>query len=429
MVDSGCAERCAPDKDMRSCEELPVYVPSGDDTAPHVTTVMRALLVAFAFGVPIDQVPMFGLTSTAPLFGAVLVIAVAWHIVSTGRLRPAPTTLLLLTVFTAWGGASLLWAHDLAPARDRLMTYLQLTLSAWLLWQIVRDERDVRAVLSGYVAGCCVVIGEAWHSFLAGVTYLEQLDQGAQWVDEQRYAAVGFDPNDMGVTLAIGIPIAAFLALNAKGGMRFLWFAYLPLALSAVVLSGSRGGGITAALACCCVLWWIGRRNMTALAAALALIVVGGVTAWAFNPASWERILSARQQFGGGTLGERIPIWRAGIDVLAHHPLTGVGVGSFAEAVIPGLGYAMVAHNTYISVAVEGGAIGALLFFGAFASIVYQVRRSDLMHRSLARTLVLVWLVGVSSLSWEYRKTTWFLLLLGAALARLRPTEARSEPA
>ena len=48
-----------------------------------------------------------------------------------------------------------------------------------------------------------------------------------------RYAAQGFDPNDMAVTLALGIPMATYLALD--GGSRrwkHLMLLYLPSSLS-----------------------------------------------------------------------------------------------------------------------------------------------------------------------------------------------------
>jgi hypothetical protein len=41
---------------------------------------------------------------------------------------------------------------------------------------------------------------------------------------------------------------------------------------------------------------------------------------------------------------------------------------------------------------------------------------------------MLVWLVGASSLTWEFRKTTWFVLLVGAALGAIRTPAEASAP-
>ena len=87
-----------------------------------------------------------------------------------------------------------------------------------------------------------------------------------------------------------------------------------------------------------------------------------------------------------------------------------------------------VVHNTPLSVGVELGAIGLLLFLGAFA-IAVRGARGEPNHRMLAVSLVLTWCVGTASLSWETRKATWFVVLVGAVLGELRPANRRMEAA
>ncbi len=86
-------------------------------------------------------------------------------------------------------------------------------------------------------------------------------------------------------------------------------------------------------------------------------------------------------------------------------------------------------HNSLLSVAVEVGAIGLLLFLGVFALVVRGVRHGNPNHRALVMSLVLTWCIGSGSLTWEARKQTWFVFLLGVVLTGLRPTTARSESA
>ena len=392
---------------------------------PRAATLARALAAVFAFGVATDSMPLFGIAAPAPYFGAILALAAALHVVRTGQVRRPSATLLLLTGFVAWSAVTLLWARS-PSSPGRLVTYLQLLLSIWLLWQLLQDERDLRAALGGFVAGCVVVAAGAWQAFLSGVTYVEAGAEPDPWVDEQRYVAAGFDPNDMGVTLALGIPMAVYLALRGERRSRFLWALYAPFAISGISLSGSRGAATTAVVAGLCVLWWIGRRSVMAMAVAFGLLVVAGTGVWTVSPESLERIVTAREQVAsGGSVGERLPIWRSSAALLGREPVAGVGVGAFSDAVAQHLGYAVVAHNTIISVAVEGGVVGLLLFAGAFGAAGLAARRSAAAHRALAQALLLVWAVGALSLSWEYRKATWFLLLVGAALAHLR---ARDEP-
>jgi hypothetical protein len=57
------------------------------------------------------------------------------------------------------------------------------------------------------------------------------------------------------------------------------------------------------------------------------------------------------------------------------------------------------------------------------------VPRGDKDHRALMMSLILTWFIGCASLTWEARKQTWFVFLLGIVLTGLRPTTARSESA
>ena len=74
-----------------------------------------------------------------------------------------------------------------------------------------------------------------------------------------------------------------------------------------------------------------------------------------------------------------------------------------------------VAHNTFISILVELGVVGALLLFMLLASMVYSAIRMRYLDRCLWISLLLTWTIGVSALTWEYRKPTWLLFSLLAA--------------
>jgi O-antigen ligase len=83
------------------------------------------------------------------------------------------------------------------------------------------------------------------------------------------------------------------------------------------------------------------------------------------------------------------------------------------------------AHNTFLSVLVELGIVGALLLFALLASVLCSALRAGYLERCLWITLLLTWTVGVSALTWEYRKPTWLLFGLAAAHAYAR---RRDEP-
>jgi O-antigen ligase len=264
-----------------------------------------------------------------------------------------------------------------------------------------------------------VAAADVWRAFLSGDVYL----------GGTRYAAEGFDPNDLAVTLAIGVPIAAHLALERRRWKDCWALAYFPLSLSAIVLSGSRGGALTASVGLASVMAWkVGGKSARTVLALMLLLGAGMAVVWRSVPQdSWARIFTVREQLAAGSMGDRLQIWRAGVDVFMSHPLAGVGAGGFSRAVAVEGGVRMVAHNTPLSVAVELGMIGVLLFFGALASVLRGVMGTKPEMRALAATLVLTWCMGSASLTWEHRKTTWFVLLIGAALGALRPGATRVE--
>lgn len=376
----------------------------------------RAGLAATAFGVAIDGIVSSTVgggasAATSAILGFPLILAAGMQIAARGRIRIPSAPLLFLSAFVAWAAASGLWATDQEAFLKRPTTYLQLLAMVWLGWQILRSERDLRAALAGFLAGCVVVVALAWRAFYTGA---------ASYEGGTRYAATGFDANDMSVTLAVGIPMAAYFALQRRrwGPLALL---YAPLAGSAIALSGSRGGALTASLATVLVLGWLARRPRAAVSLLLALVVLGAVlSAPIVRPESLARIFTLREEVTSGTLGERTQIWRAGLDLLLRHPIAGVGAGGFAQAVLPVLHGRIVAHSTLLSVAVELGAIGLGLFLGAVVAVLRGAMQSTGNHRNLALILTATWLLGSASLTWEHRKTTWLVFLLCAAVGALR---------
>jgi O-antigen ligase len=376
------------------------------------------VLLLFALAIPLDTLPLFGASSIAWFSGILLAGAGLWHIVTTGKLRDAPAALLVLTAFTAWALASVLWAYDTRVALERFATAAQLLLALWLAWQLAPSRAELGLLAGGFVAGCFVAAAGAWRAFLTGTNFTQV---NPEWAGYQgtRYTALGYDPNDMGVTMAIGLPMAAYLMVRASGGVRWLWFAYLPVGLGAIVLSGSRGAMMTAAAALPCVLLSVSKRSRTALLLIIAASVAVVVTLAVQSPDTFERIFTIRQQLVSGTMSERATIWSAGLDLFLRDPVAGAGIGQFAIAVTPVLGWSIEAHNAFVSVMVELGVVGLLLFTGAFAVLAHTAWKAEGAERAFALALLVTWVVGVSSLTWELRKTTWFVALLCAAVGQL----------
>jgi len=387
---------------------------------PEGLTLARAMAAAFSFGVALDVVPLGGLGSVARAAGLGFAGAAVLRILLVKRIRPPPPMLLLLTGFTAWAALSIVWARVTQSAVEMAMSYAQLLAFAWLGWQVVHTRRDWHALAAGYVAGCAMGAVATWMASLSGVSY-----SGTEY--DARYAAFGFDPNELGVTLAIAIPLAVHLGVAAKGFRRLAWFSYVPLAVSATALTGSRGASITVIVALAAAAY-VGRGSGARLVSLGGFVLAGLAAAAVWVPAAtWQRIMTLGGELSGGTLSDRVPIWRAGLAVFAGHPIAGVGVGGFPDAVVPALGRQLVAHNTPLSVAAELGVVGLSLFLGAFLAAIVAAQ-GDRTARALVQALLATWFVGVASLTWEYRKTTWLVLLLAGTAAALEHPPVEDDP-
>ncbi len=97
-------------------------------------------------------------------------------------------------------------------------------------------------------------------------------------------------------------------------------------------------------------------------------------------------------------------MWLKSIAVLAQHPILGVGSGAI-DHVIGG-----AVHNTFISVVTETGFIGLVLFLSILGLAVDKV--ITLPRRTVGPwlSIFMTWLIGIVSLSWEFRKASWILL-------------------
>ena len=102
-----------------------------------------------------------------------------------------------------------------------------------------------------------------------------------------------------------------------------------------------------------------------------------------------------------------------------EHPILGVGSNMYRSVNIRG----RVAHNSFISVLIQLGLIGFILFASILAIAALYAWVQSKWDRRFWFTLLLVWIIGASTLTWEHRKTTWLftsLLVANAAVYQYR---------
>ena len=365
-----------------------------------------ALAWLLVFSLPIEKsVVVFDLgsisrTLSLAAFAVTLALAV-W----TRRVRRPNAVFLVATAYVAWCVLTVIWSVSRPASVARAGTMAQLLGMLWVVWECCRTRRGQDWLLRAYVAGAAA----------ASLLTMARYALGRQTY-YNRYAAPGFDPNDMGVTLALAIPMCLYLASSSRG--RAAWSVRLAAALimAAVLLTGSRTALVAACVAFLysALTWRAAAPAQRASSAALALLLILGVVRLA-PQTSRQRLATLGDEAISGTFHGRTTIWKTGLKLVERDWAQGVGIAAFPEAVKPWLGTSPVpgmpytAHNTFLSVLAETGVPGALLFGLLLATVALFAWMLGPSERALWFTVLAVWVAGVSTLTWEQRKPTWLI--------------------
>lgn len=365
----------------------------------------------FVFVLPIENVPLIpGVLSLSSITGLVMALCAIPAFLTRGgiTLRKPSAVTLLLAAYVVWAFAGLLWSLDRSVTLVYATTFVQLLVFMLLLAQVCLTVEARRAVQQAYILGCFLAVLDAIRNFYLGNEAVYQ-----------RFAVSNTDPNDYALMLALGIPLAWDLFSGGRGWPRFLNLAYLPVALAAIVLSASRGAAVAAAIGLLVVPFGVagldraGRRILllTALLAAAAVPFFWQEIESAVG-SNIERLSTIGDEISHGTLNERSEIWAIGMRAFAQRPLIGMGGGTFPAAVERESGLHDLAHNSYISISVELGAVGIALFVAILVVTIAPLLRGFSARTAPALLVVLVLLIGILSLTWEFRKATWLVIAL-----------------
>jgi O-antigen ligase len=370
------------------------------------------MLWLFVFTIPWQNsfsLEAFGTVSQ--LVGILALLVALLRCGSAGMLRKPNATLLLIAGFATYALLSAGWSLDQNTTLVRAQTLVQLLAMFWLVTELVSDESQVHSLLCAYVAGSAVNVVATFAQFAAGNAN-----------QDLRYTAVGFNPNDQALTLALAIPMACFLLIRLRAlWAKSLFLAYLIAAPIAIALSGSRTGVLA-----CCVAFLVSSFGLLRMRWSRRLILVAalGVCVWclvAFVPEeSWTRISTISAQIDSGDLNQRTAIWAAGLREFATHPVLGVGEGAYLQVSSRYLGESFVAHNTFVSVLVELGIVGFLIFGAILVKTARALWRMAGSNRLMWIAIASTWFVGVLAATWETQKPTWLLIALVSVAARLR---------
>jgi O-antigen ligase len=380
-----------------------------------------------------DAITISGFGTSVRLIGTIAVGLGVLAVIERGRIRRPSPGHVIMALFVLQAVASYLWSLYPEGTLTESFTYIQLFIMVWLIWELAPRTREQMWLMQAYVFGTFVSAIDTAYLFLS---HQESV--------YQRYAGAKLDANDLGLIIALSIPVSYYLFIRSKGWMVWVYGLQLVLAGTTVLLTASRGGTLASLVALAIVplthARLTGRQRIVVLLT-VSVLISGAVL---FVPSSsWERLSTMPTEFAQGTLTGRTIIWKAGWEIYRSHPFLGIGANAFRPIVSrvlaepirldqDALPAAPPAHNTFLSVLVEQGVLGLALFCALLGVLSLSARALPTFPRKLWIVCMGVWMVGVSSLTWEMRKPTWlfFGLLLaqcGSMAAKRLGAESRAK--
>lgn len=267
------------------------------------------------------------------------------------------------------------------------------------------------------------ILDGAWLSSIGLISVLLSQDYVSA-----RYTLPNFNPNDIGLLMAMAIPVAFYLGWSSRHKLMRSWaLTYVPVGFLAIALTASRTAFLISLLGLAFATWIIWRPSIKAK---ISVFVIAAVLAYIFYAlipdSSLNRLATSVEELQQGDIGGRMAIWKASVSGVVDTPHIGIGIGGFKAFALQAVGSTRSAHNSFIELAVELGIIG----LGLFAAVLILGFGSALSLHGLERwfwlAILAAWLAAATVNSLAAAKFTWFFLALVVSVQATSAAEMRT---
>jgi hypothetical protein len=294
--------------------------------------------------------------------------------------HPSNSAVVFFVLIMALSSA---FAVDKPLAFETTIDYAKIVVFFAVMICVIQSEDDLKIFVIAFVIITGIYVGKsAWEFFINDRHWYRMGIRRMMGIDKTFN-----DPNYFAASIAYSLPFwwaSVKLQLRSKA-VRALLLLYLPLALTAILCSGSRSGMVTSILFL--FLAWLGSKKKV-LGAVFMVVVLA--TLWFSAGQSYrirflstfiEGIAEEHGQWGADASAQgRLEGLRMGYNIFLKFPLLGIGPGNFKYSWAGGTGEVLggSSHNLYGQLLGElgtGGAGSFLLMIGIFIWTHNKVRR------------------------------------------------------
>lgn len=345
-----------------------------------------------------------------------------------GRIRRQRTA--LVSVFVGLFAVCMVYGAFTSYHFPKALQVMAIFLTFLSIFFVCKDcidtEQKLNTVLFVFVVtGACIAL-YAIYQYIVGV------EMDAAWVDAEsfdittRAYATFNNPNVLGEYLIVIGALAAGMMWKVKNwASRFFYTGCFGVICLGLVATNSRGA----------MLGLLFAAGMFVLLAERRLIPLGilGLLAMPFllPPALWERLLSSITMSDSSSQ-YRVSIYQAGLEIIRHYWVTGIGVDAFNE-IYPLFSLeaanAYHVHNLFLQEFIELGIVGFGVFLGMlvfffqklYSTMTRAARRYRFLLAAIFGAVAGVLLQGMTDHIWfDYSIVLLFWCILGIGMASVR---------
>lgn len=305
-------------------------------------------------------------------------------------------------LYILWSSISYVWTTTPEITALRLLAFNFSTLFVFpIFWYHLKNYKNLNQAYLYYLVAI----------FYLGTVTVSNFNNGimaTHYSGSGRFSAYDIGTNEMAIMLSCAITIALYLYTVSKSKItQLIAVSSVPIMSYAAFLTGSRTGFITLFVGLLFVIFPLAKAKGAGKLMISAVIVLGVILIAELVPEDLIlRIFSTGQSLSTGNLNEREVVWQIGLDAWEEQPFIGRGVDSF-DKMSNHAHMDLEAHNTYLSILVEYGIVGFMLYMSILVSLFFYILKVNGIHKFLMLFLMFQLLVAQMTTNLQDNAILW----------------------